>query len=191
MIRGGAASAVVAGACWVIKAVGILLTGAQPPLVFEAAFVLFPLALVGLYAAIRGRGGRLALCGLVLAVAAEVSAVVVRLGELIGPAEWVPEEDTVTILTPFIVLGGFGTFVALLLLGIAVRQTRALPGAWRSFPLSLAVAAVPLMVVGGVLEPFSERLLEIPIVILGVAWIALGVVLARHASVYQTSPVES
>ncbi len=182
VIRSGAVAAAAGGACWVIKASTILLTGQQPPIFFEAAFVLFPVALLGLYAALGRRGGRLATWGLVLAVAAEVSAVVVRLGVLFGPDDLMPREDTVTALTPFIVLAGLGTFTGLLLLGLAVHRTRALPGRWRTLPLALAVSAVPLMLIGGLLEAVNERLLEIPITLLGVAWVALGVVLARQGS---------
>jgi len=191
VIRWGAVAAVVGGACWVVKGAGILLTGQQPPFVFELAAGLFPLALVGLYAALGRRGGRLAVCGLVFALTAEVSAVLVGFGALLGPDGWIPREETVTVLTPFIVLAGFGTLVALLLLGIAVRRTRALPDRWRTLPLALALSAVPLMVSGGALEVVSERLLEVPIVLLGVAWIALGVVVARHASVGEPSSAES
>jgi hypothetical protein len=183
-------AAVVAGACWVVKAAGILLTGEQPPILFEAGYVLFPVALVGLYATMGRRGGRLALCGLVLAVTTEVSAVVVGFGVLFGPDDWMPSEDTVTVLTPFFVLAGVGTFAALLLLGLAVRRTRALAGRWQILPLALAVSAVPLMVIGGALEVVNERLLEVPILLLGVAWIGLGVVVARVAS-HDTQEAES
>ena len=182
MIRWGGVAAVVAGACWVVKAASILLTGEQPPILFQAGFVLFPVALVGLYATMGRRGGPLALCGLVLAVTTEVSAVVVGFGVLLGPDDWMPSEDTVTVLTPFIVLAGIGTFAALLLLGLAVRRTRAMAGRWQILPLALAVSAVPLMVIGGALESVNERLLEVPLLVLGVAWIGLGVVVARVAS---------
>lgn len=179
VIRWGGAAAVVGGACWAVKAASVLLTGDQPPILFEAGFVLFPVALVGLYAIMGRRGGRLALCGLVLAVVAEVSAVVVGLGVLLGPDDLMPSEDTVTVLTPFIVLAGIGTFAALLLLGLAVRRTRAMTGRGQILPLALAVSAVPLMVIGGALESVNDRLLEGPLLLLGIAWIGLGVVVAR------------
>lgn len=190
MTRLGAVASVTAGACWVVKAVGILATGEQPPIVFELALVLFPVALVGLFATLGRRGGRLATWGLVLAVTAVVSAVVMGLGLLLGPEDWMPADGTVTVLTPFIALTGFGTIVALLLLGLAVIRTKALSGRWRTLPLGLAVSYVPLMALGGALEAVNERLLEVPVLLLGVAWIALGAVVARDASVYETSPAQ-
>jgi hypothetical protein len=190
VIRAGAGAAVLAGACWVIKAAGILLTGDQLPGAFEVAFLLFPVALVGLYAVIGRRGGRLAMCGLVVAVTAELSAVAVGVGRLLGPDDWVPREETVTVLTPFIVLAGFGTYVALLLLGLAVRRKQALPGRWWTLPLALAVSAAFLMLIGGALESLSERLLEIPILLLGAGWITLGAVLAQQAMSPQPSPAD-
>jgi len=191
VIRAGAGAAVIAGACWVVKAAGILLTGGQLPGAFEFAFILFPVALVGLYAVNRQRGSRLAMCGLAVAITAELSAVAVGVGRVFGPDSWVPREDTVTVLTPFIVLAGFGTYMALLLLGLAVRRTQALPERWRTLPLALVVSAAFLMLIGGTLESLSERLLEIPILLLGAGWITLGAVLAQQAMSSQPSPAES
>ena len=171
--RWGGVAALGAGACWVVKGAGVLLTGEQPPFLFESAFVLFPVALIGLYAAVE-RGGRLANSGLVIAVVAEASALVVGFGVLLGPDHWVPQEDTVTVLTPFFMLAGLGTFAALLLLGLAILRTESLPGRWHALPLAIGVCAVPLMVIGGALEAVNERLLELPIVLLGGAWVALG-----------------
>lgn len=173
VIRLGAVAAAVGGICWVVKAGGILITGDQPPVVFEAAFGLFPVALLGLYAAVHG-GGRVAVPGLILACAAAVSAVTVGLAIVVGPDDWVPREDTVTVLTPFIATAGLGTFAGLVLLGIATRRTSSFPGMWRTFPLALGLAAVPLMVVGGALEAVNERLLEPPILLLGLGWVGLG-----------------
>ena len=171
-------AAIAGGVCWVVKGGVILLTGEEPPVVFAVSFALLPVALVGLYAAAAPRGGRLAKLGLALAATAEVAAAVAGLGSWLGPDPWSPREDTVTVLTPFIGLAGFGTLAALVLLGIVVRRTSALPHHWRGFPLLIAIAFVPLMVAGGVLESIDERLLEVPIGIGGAGWLALGVVIA-------------
>lgn len=112
--------------------------------------------------------------GLLLAYAALASALVVLIGGTLAPAGWVPNEESVTPLTPFIVLAGLGPFVGLVLLGIATFRVKAMPTPWSAFPLVMGVSAVPLMVVGGILELVNERLLELPIVLLGLAWVLLG-----------------
>ncbi len=84
-------------------------------------------------------------------------------------------DDEAFPLNATIPLTALSIFVGLVLLGIAVRRADALPGRWRSLPLAIGAGGFPLMiVVGGVLEALSERLLEIPLVVLGLAWIALG-----------------
>ncbi len=178
--RAGAVAAVVAGACWVLKGGAILVTGDQPPGVFEASFLLFPLALGGLYARLGGRGGRTARVGVGLAVVAGLSAALLGLALLFGPESWEPTEAAATILTPLFALAGLGTIVGLLLLGISVRRAQALGPRWSVLPLALGVSVFPLMIVGGALEAVHERLLEVPLVLLGLGWIGLGVALARE-----------
>jgi hypothetical protein len=162
------------GVLWVFKGGAIILTGEQPPVVFEAALPLFAVGLVGLHARLGGRGGRLGKTGLLLAYAALASALVVLVGSTLVPAGWVPNEDSVTLLTPFIVLAGFGPFVGLVLLGIVTLRVKPMPAPFSALPLVMGVGAVPLMVVGGILELISERLFELPIVLLGFAWVLLG-----------------
>ena len=162
------------GVLWVLKGGAIILTGEQPPLLFEAAPPLFAAGLVGLHARLGGRGGRLGRTGLLLAYAALASALVVLVGSTLAPAGWVPNEESVTSLTPFIVLAGLGPFVGLVLLGIATFRIKAMPAPFSALPLAMGVGAVPLMVVGGILEVVNERLLELPIVLLGLAWMLLG-----------------
>src|SRR5215204_1742143 len=162
------------GVMWVFKGGAIMLTGEQPPVVFEAALPLFAAGLVGLHACLGGRGGRLGRTGLLLAYAALASALVTLVGWTLAPAGWVPDEDSVTPLTPFISLAGLGPFVSLGLLGIATLRVKAMPAPWSALPLVVGVGAVPLMLVGGVLELVNERLLELPIVLLGFAWVLLG-----------------
>ena len=174
LARGGGLAAMLGGVLWVFKGGAIILTGEQPPLLFEAAPPLFAAGLVGLHARLGGRGGRLGRTGLLLAYAALASALVALVGLTLGPAGWVPKEDSVTPLTPFIVLAGFGPFVGLVLLGIATLRVKAMPAPFSALPLVMGVGAVPLMLVGGVLELVSERLFELPIVLLGLAWVLLG-----------------
>jgi hypothetical protein len=159
---------------WVFKGGSIILTGEQPPVVFEAALPLFAAGLVGLHARLGGRSGSLGRTGLLLAYAALVSALVVFVGSTLGPAGWVPNEESVALLTPFIVLAGFGPFVGLVLLGISTLQVKAMPAPFSALPLVMGASAVPLMLMGGILELVNERLFELPTVLLGLAWVLLG-----------------
>ncbi len=170
----GGLAAMLGGVLWVFKGGAIMLTGEQPPVVFSAALPLFAAGLVGLHARLGGRGGRLGKTGLLLAYAALSSALVALVGFTLAPAGWVPNEDSVTLLTPFIVLAGFGPFVGLVLLGIATLRVKAMPAPWSALPLMMGAGAVPLMLVGGILELVNERLFELPIVLLGFAWVLLG-----------------
>ncbi len=174
LARWGGLAAMLGGVMWVFKGGAIMLTGEQPPVVFEAALPLFAAGLVGLHARQGGRGGRLGKTGLLLAYAALASALVALVGLTLVPAGWVPNEDSVTLLTPFIVLAGFGPFVGLVLLGIVTLRVKAMPAPWSALPLVMGVGAVPLMLVGGILELVNERLFELPIVLLGFAWVLLG-----------------
>ena len=58
LIRIGGLAAMVGGLLWVVKGGAILLTGQQPPVVFEAALPLFALGLLGLHARLEGRPTR-------------------------------------------------------------------------------------------------------------------------------------
>ncbi|MEJ7815291.1 MAG: hypothetical protein WKF53_08940 [Rubrobacter sp.] len=174
LARWGGLAAMLGGVMWVFKGGAIMLTGEQPPIVFEAALPLFAAGLVGLHARLGGRGGRLGKTGLLLAYAALASALVALVGLTLVPAGWVPNEDSVTLLTPFIVLAGFGPFVGLVLLGIVTLRVKAMPAPWSALPLVMGAGAVPLMLVGGILELVNERLFEFPIVLLGFAWVLLG-----------------
>ncbi len=174
LARWGGLAAMLGGVLWVFKGGAIMLTGEQPPVVFSAALPLFAAGLVGLHARLGGRGGRLGRTGLLVAYVALASALVTLVGETLAPVGWVPDEDSVTPLTPFIVLAGFGPFVGLVLLGIATLRVKAMPAPWSALPLVMGAGAVPLMLVGGILELVNERLFELPIVLLGFAWVLLG-----------------
>lgn len=170
------------GLCWLIKGGAILITGDQPPLLFELGAFLLPVSLIGLDAALGGRGGRVGKAGLVLSAVAVISALLAGLGAWLGPDDWIPTEDTATVLTPFIVLTGLGTVLGLVLLGIAVFRTKALRRPWHILPIAIAASIVPLMIAGGALASINERLLELPLVLLGGAWVLLGVTLLRQES---------
>lgn len=72
-------------------------------------------------------------------------------------------------------LAGFlATLGSLLLLGVAVRRAGLLPRPWDLLPLALGALTFPLLAIAGAFAGVNERLLEVPVVIVGAAWVALG-----------------
>jgi hypothetical protein len=159
LIRLGGLAAMVGGLLWVVKGGSILITGQQPPVVFEAAMPFFAVGLLGLHARLDGRGGPLGKAGILVAYAALTAAATFL----------------ITPLAPFIIVAGFGPFLGLVLLGSATLQARVFPRPWSALPLAMGVGGpLLILVAGGGLALISERLLEIPLVLVGFAWILLG-----------------
>jgi hypothetical protein len=173
--------AVVGGLLMLIKGSVILLIGIQPPYIFEIAPLFLGIGLWGLYLCLPPTArGRLAQAGLVFAIATAVSAPIHLWAELFAP-QFIPQEDTVTIITPFVVLGGIGAMVSAFLLGILIWRNRAISPAW--LPLAIPLGFIFLMILFIIAEEalgetaVVERLLEIPIVILGIGWVWLGLII--------------
>jgi hypothetical protein len=169
LIRLGGLAAIVGGLMWVVKGGAILLTGEQPPVVFEAAMPLFAVGLLGFHARLGGRGGPLGKAGVLVAYVALAPAAIV----LMAP------------LAPFYAVAGFGPFLSLVLLGSATLQARVFPSPWSALPLAVGFGGSLLILAGGGLALISERLLEIPTVLVGLAWMLLGysVLVVRGATV--------
>lgn len=167
--RFGAVAAGGGGAFWVVKGAAILLTGVQPPLLFETAPILFALALAGLHARTGAAVGRSRTIGLVLAALSGAMAI----GGLIATQP----DSSGESFSPLI----FGSFItllgALILLGLCARRTKALRRSLQLLPLGMGVSMFPLIAVGGALESINERLLEVPLVLLGLTWMWLGYLL--------------
>lgn len=179
--RCAAMAAAIGGTAWTVKAVVTLVTGDEPPTAFAIGFALFPFALLGLWSLVRKVDGRAPTVGGAIAATAAVAVVLAALIRAVGGAGVEPSDDEVTVLTPFIAIGGFGALAALVVLGVVVRRSGALPAPYTSLPWAMGVAAIPLLMVGGALETVSERLLEPPIVLLGLGWIAIGAALWNAA----------
>jgi hypothetical protein len=176
LIRSAGFAAGLGGGLWAVKGTAILLTGEQPDYIFEAAPLFFAFGLVGLHAGLQERGGRPGLVGGALAWAG------VGLALLSAAFYAATTDDEAFPLSATIPLTALSILASLVLLGIAVRRAHALPGRWRSLPLAIGTGVLPLLLAGGILETLDERLLEIPIVILGLAWIALGYATWSNAS---------
>jgi hypothetical protein len=169
LIRLGGLAAMVGGLLWVVKGGSILITGQQPPVVFEAAMPFFAVGLLGLHARLDGRGGPLGKAGVLVAYATLAAAATFL----------------ITPLAPFIVVAGFGPFLGLVLVGSATLRSRAFRPPWSALPLAMGVGCPLLILAGGGLALISERLLEIPLVLVGIAWMLLGysVLVVKDATV--------
>ena len=155
LVRLGGVAAFVGGLAWIAKGAVILAGGEQPPVLFEAATPLFGIALLGVaLATMPPSRRRTAVLGF--------SMVSMIAGFLALVSELVDEVWGVALAV---------SSVALLLGLLTLRRNGPLPA-----PLAwwIGVAMVPAVVVGGVLAEIDERLLEIPLVCLGIAWMVIG-----------------
>jgi hypothetical protein len=162
-------AAIVGGAFWIIKAGAILATGDQPPVLFEAGPLFFAIGVTGLQRILPDRTGPLALGTLVLAAVGALATV----GSLITTSGGT-EASSGSDFSPLIFVGMLATLFALLLAGIVTRKHRTLRPPWHLLPLGLFLIFIPMMVLGGALESINERLLEVPLLLLGVGWTLVG-----------------
>jgi len=167
-IRLGGAVMMLGGAMWVAKGGLIMLRVVDLGELLIVAELFFAVGLVGLHARLEGRGGRTGSMGGLLACAAVVLSVVNAPYSLffaeVGP--WTTFPFNVTYF-----VGTLAVFVGLVLLGIAALRTEALPARWKLLPLVVGPSGLfPVWVLALVH-------LELPVVVLGLAWILLGYVL--------------
>ena len=166
------------GLAWTVKGGAILATGDQPPVLFALGPFLFATALIGLATRIGDDGGRRTRSGLVLASAGLVLTVV---GWIVGAVfpDLESDDDSFTALSLVLVAAMLAILAALVLLGLEARRTRALPGRFRSLPLGIVTLLVLAMPATAALAPIDERLIELPLVVFALGWIALGLAMWR------------
>lgn len=165
-------AAALGGVAWVVKGGVIIATGNEPPVAFALGPPLFQLGLFGLYARLEGRGGRLGRIGGALVYSGALLFVATAVLFAVAAPE-VSEESFGPVNA--LILGiGLTVLASLLSLGVATRRARTLGPGWSALPLWIGVLAVPSLALGAALEQISERLLEVPIVAMGLAWTALG-----------------
>jgi hypothetical protein len=160
LTRLGGVAAFLGGLAWAVKGIVILAGGDQPPVLFDVAPALFGVGLmsVAFGELPDGRRRSLALGLSAAATLAGLAALVSDLvGEVAGPALAV---SSVALLLGLLTLGRNGSWPA--------------PLAW-----CIGLAMVPALVVGGALSAIDERLLELPLVCLGLGWMAVGWAMPR------------
>lgn len=167
LVRWGGVAAALGGAMWVVKG-GLIMLGGPDPDLFVPAQLFFALGLLGLHTQLAGRGGRPGMMGGFLAYSAvALSAVNAAYSAFFA-------EDGPQTPFPFNITYGVAAltiFVGLVLLGIAVLRVGALPGRWRTLPLIVGLSALlPVWIL-----VFIH--LEVPVVVLGAAWMLMGYVL--------------
>ena len=173
LVQLGGLAAILGGAMWVVKGAAILAGRGQPPVVFQAAPAFFALALLALHALVRGRPERLERIGASFAYLAAVLAAVTPVAALVA---W--DGDMPAVFNGTMAVATLCILAALVTLGVVVRRAGILGRPWSTVPLALGILFVPLLLVGGLLSAVDERLLEIPIVLLGLAWVLLGYAIA-------------
>jgi hypothetical protein len=172
--RISAAALSVAGLSWCIKAGTIIVMGYQPPLTFELGQLLFPVGIVGIYLTCY-RPHRLEKTALVLAIFSLVGALLGLLYPLVPGAQISTSDDFVFPYSLFVLIGSIGSFVALLLIGIAILRSENDWNRWRTVPVIVALIPLPLVATGLIH-------IEIPIFLTGSAWLLLACGLWRVAN---------
>lgn len=155
LARLGGVAAFLGGLAWTLKGAAILVGGAQPPLLFELAPVLFGSGLLSVAYSTMPSGRRRS-TALGLASVTIVAGLAALASDLAGK-----------VAGAALAISSVGLLLGLLTLERSRRWPA--PLAWW-----IGVAMVPAVLVGGLLAELDERLLEIPLVCLGVAWMAVG-----------------
>ena len=168
LIRIGGAAGLAGGLAWVIKGVAILAVDDQPPLAFEVALPLFGLSLLGVAHLTLQRMRRTVVVA--LAWLAVVTGLLALVSELLDK--------------------GWDASIAASSLALLIGQLTLDRSGRAPAPLTfwIGVGTLPALAVGGVLAEIDERLLEIPLVCVGLAWMLVGWVTLRNRDAVPALP---
>jgi hypothetical protein len=147
------AGATVGGVAWVVKGGAILVGLDQPPLLLDVGVAAFPVTLVCLAASAHRRAS------LALGVVSLVTGWLALASEVAG-----------TDQGPTILVSSLALVLGLALLGGEDPELRA--------ARALGLLTVPVILASGLLALVAERLIELSTVLLGLAWLLLGLALA-------------
>lgn len=163
---GTAAAAAAGGFLWAVKAAAVLAGAEQPPYLFEVAPVAFATAALLLSLELPDAERR---TPQVLAAVAVASTAAAAVSAVAADGVWGPASLAGILLT----LASLGlTGWRLDRRSPELRHPR--------WAFGIAVGTIPAVLAGGVLSTVTtERFLEVPILVLGLAWIVLGGLLSR------------
>jgi hypothetical protein len=172
------AAAAAGGLLWIIKAATILSLDEQPAYTFEIAPFLFGVASIGVVLTWEGvqpgAGRHMRYLAGLATIAGAVAAI----------AYILQGDDGAFGLGAMVSL--LAVLCVLLYTGRAIWRHRAL-GDWSAIPWALGwviVAAIPL---GGAMAEIDERLLEVPILAIGLGWIVLSASQIRVSGTFSTA----
>lgn len=167
-------AAIICGLFWLVKAGAILITGNQPPIVFEAGQLFLLLGISGIGGTLRFEN-RLRRFGIRLVYLGIVSSVLLLVYTLLSPVA-ISNSDELDFPSLLQIISGLTLILGPMFLGWCALRSETFLGSWRILPLVLGVSLPLAIIVGTVLATFSakERLLELPLMIYAFGWIALG-----------------
>ncbi len=178
LVRWGGIATMLGGVMWVAKGSLIMLGIMDLGELLIVAQLFFAAGLIALHSRLGGRGGLPGRIGGLLAYAAAALSVV-------NVPHSVFAEDGPQNPFPFNVtyaMAALALFLGLVFLGVAALRAGTLPRRWRALPLAIGVSALlPVWVLAFVH-------LEIPIVVLGLAWSLLGYVIWAEAGMPARRP---
>jgi hypothetical protein len=174
IVKAGAVGAVVAGAIWVVKG-GIVLLGQRDVLLgidlgilFVVVQGLFAVAVIGVEELLGERGGRHAEVGLWFAYVSVFLSVVNLVVWVVAGTAAVPGTTSLA--------ASLAWMIGAVLVGFPAMRAEILPRPWHLGLLVIGAAALPLLLVFGWAANIigQDRILEVPVILLGAVWVAFG-----------------